>query len=313
MQQKGGLVLKLFNTAIRLGRIKAETGRTRFWYWLLDRLVLKKVRKHLGINHWDAGISGAAKINPHILTFFSALGLPLLEGYGLTENAPVVACNTLQDNRPGSVGKILEGMTVVIDHSREPEAPDGEIVVYGPCVMQGYWNKPDQTREVITADGGLRTGDRGWFDPDGFLFVIGRFKEEYKLENGRYVRPAELEEAIKDLPWVNNCMVYGDGKPYNVLLVVPNRPALETVQKTLALKQPLPAGLQNEPLQARLVRELNQHLQGKFQDYEIPARIAFVEDDWTIENGMLTQTLKLKRWFVWEKYKSLILVLYEQD
>jgi long-chain acyl-CoA synthetase len=311
MQQQGGLVLRLFNEAIRLGNIKMETGRTSFKYWLLDKLILQKIRKRLGIIRWQAGISGAAKINPSVLTFMHALGLPILEGYGLTENSPAVSCNRFQEMRLGSVGKPTGIMTVVIDKSREPEAPDGEIMVYGPCVMQGYWNKPDKTREVLTADGGLRTGDRGWLDADGFLFITGRFKEEYKLENGMYIRPVDLEEAIKELPWVSNCMVWGDGKPYNILLAVPNLPALEKIQKIIGLSLPSKELLHNDQLNALLLEKLREHLQEAFEDYEIPHKMAFVEEDWTIENGMLTQTLKLKRWLVGDKYRDRILALYE--
>ena len=167
-------------------------------------------------------------MNVEISHFFSDIGISVYDCYGLTETTPAVTMNCPTAHRPGSVGRAIDQVRVVIDKSvTDDGGEDGEIVVYGPNVMQGYHNNPKATDEVMTSDGGFRTGDRGRLDADGYLYITGRIKEQYKLVNGKYVFPAALEEEMKLLPQVETVMVYGEGRDYNVALVVPDFEVLE--------------------------------------------------------------------------------------
>ncbi len=177
----------------------------------------------------------------------------------------------------------------------EDGSDEGEIIVYGPNVMLGYLNKPEKTAEIMTEDGGLCTGDQGHLDADGYLFVTGRFKEEYKLNNGKYVFPAEIEEEIKLLPFVANAFVYGDGKQYNVMLLVPNLPLLQHFVKDNKITVSSGELLSSPAVKELLLKIIAQQLKKRFGGYEIPQKMAFLEEDFTVDNGMLTQTLKIKR------------------
>src|SRR5690606_25374578 len=153
-----------------------------------------------------------------IAEFVDALGIMLYEGYGLTETSPVVTVNCPGHRKIGSVGKPLPGVRVVVDESQSDTPSEGEIIVYGPNVMVGYHNREEETRSVMTSDGGFRTGDLGYIDSDGYLYITGRSKELYKLETGRYVAPAALEEELKVSPYISNVVLYGANKPHNVAL-----------------------------------------------------------------------------------------------
>lgn len=215
--------------------------------------------------------------------------------------------------RANSVGKALEKIDIVIDRSKATDGSDeGEIIIYGPNVMQGYHKKPDKTAEIMTPDGGIRTGDRGRLDKDGFLYITGRFKEEYKLANGKYVFPAEIEEYIKLLPYVANVMVSGDGRMYNVALIVPNVPVMEKLAREVRLSVSLKELLHSNQVKRMITKEIANHLKEKFGGYEIPQKVAFVEEDFTVENGLLTQTMKPKRSQIVERYKGIIENLYTE-
>ena len=172
--------------------------------------------------------------------------------------------------------------------------------------MKGYHNKPEETRKVMTADGGFRTGDRGKFDKDGFLYMTGRIKEQYKLENGKYVFPAAIEEDIKLLPNVDNAMVYGEGKPYNICLVHPD---FEVLCK-YAAKRNIPTDpdslVKNKDVTDMIEKEIVEWLKKKYGGYEIPQKYIFLVDDFTRENDMVTPTMKLKRRVVKKEYQDLI-------
>jgi len=229
MEDAGGLKKKLFDAACAAAKEKRElaekgqsSGAVNFKHKLLDKLVFTKIRDAMG-GRVTGALTASAAMNKEIAEFFYDIGIPTYDCYGLTETAPAVTMNSPEDWRIGSVGKVLEGQKVVIDQSISEEgADDGEIIVYGPNIMKGYHNKPEETAAVLMPDGGFRTGDRGRFDDDGFLWITGRIKEQYKLSNGKYVFPAVIEEEIKLIPEVANAMVYGDGKPYNICLVLPD-------------------------------------------------------------------------------------------
>ena len=187
--------------------------------------------------------------------------------------------NCPEAHRPGSVGRPIDQVRVVIDQTSTGDGSgDGEIVVYGPNVMQGYHNNPDATREVMTEDGGFRTGDRGRLDRDGYLYITGRIKEQYKLVNGKYVFPAALEEEIKLLPQVETVMVYGDGRDYNVALVVPDFEVLEKYAREKNLPDDPKALAANPQVQAMISNTINDTLKGKFGGYEIPRKFLFMTE-----------------------------------
>ncbi|MFX1236892.1 MAG: AMP-dependent synthetase/ligase [Promethearchaeota archaeon] len=260
--------------------------------------------------------TGGAVMNLEIAQFFIDIGIPTYDGYGMTETSPTITCNYPTGNKLGTVGRPLENVSVIIDKSEVGEdSRDGEIVCYGPNVMLGYHNKPEKTAETMVEDPvlgkGVRTGDRGWIDEDGYLHVTGRFKEEYKLENGKYVHPASIEDAVKLSPFIGNIMIYGDGKPYNVGLVFPDPLMLSIVAKNMGITEIEPKKLVDDPKIQKYLEEtvLNQLKEG-FSKYEIPKKLIFTAEEFTVENGLLTQTMKLKRRNVLEKHGDQLNALY---
>ncbi len=317
MNEAGGLAKALFSMGVdsaRKRRELAEKGQSSFLtnlkFKLADRIVFRKIRERFG-GRLTTAITGSATMNVKIGHFFSDMGIPVYDCYGLTETTPAVTMNCPAAHRPGSVGRPIDQVTVEIDRLfLDENADDGEIIVYGPNVMQGYNNKPDATREVMTTDGGFRTGDRGRLDEDGFLFITGRIKEQYKLENGKYVFPSAIEEEIKLLPWVENAMVYGDGRPYNVCMVVPDFAVLGKYARENRLPEE-PAHLVAETaVQEMIAGEITAFLKGKFGGYEIPKKYVFLQEDFSLEKGTLTQTMKLKRLSVLGQYQDQLQALY---
>ena len=216
--------------------------------------------------------------------------------------------------RLGSVGKVLEGQKVVIDTSVvEYGADDGEIVICGPNVMKGYHNKPEETRRVMTVDGGFRTGDRGKFDKDGFLYMTGRIKEQYKLENGKYVFPSSMEEDIKLLPNVANVMVHGDEKPYNICLVHLDFEVLGKYAEKNNIPSAPESLVKNKDINDMIEKEIVEFLKKKYGGYEIPKKFLFLTEGFTLENDMITQTMKLKRRIAIKEYPHLIDEAYVKE
>jgi len=319
MRDEGGMKLRLFETAVALAKQKRElAGKGESDPVLntklagLDLLVFAKIRERFG-GRLKGALTASATMNPEIAHFFFDIGIPIYDCYGLTETSPAVTMNCSASYRLGSVGRTVERVKVVIDRSVvEPDATDGEIIVYGPNVMQGYHNKPEDTKAVMTEDGGFRTGDRGRFDRDGFLFITGRIKEQFKLENGKYVFPAALEEDIKLMPEIANAMIYGEGKPYNVCLVYPDYAFLSRYAHENNLPEKPSEMAVNRQIQDHVVAGINAALKGRYGGYEIPKKFLFLSEDFTLENGMLTQTMKLKRRVVLDRYMKDIEDLYRE-
>ncbi len=317
MEEEGGLKKALFDAARKTARKKRklkEQGQsslmTNLQFMLFDKLVFSKIRAGFG-GRLQGALTASAVMNREIGEFFFDIGVPAYDCYGLSETSPAVAMNCRNAYRLGSVGKVLEGQTVVIDKSVvEDGADDGEIVIYGPNVMKGYHNKPEETQKVMTEDGGFRSGDRGRFDQDGFLYITGRIKEQYKLENGKYVFPHSIEEDIKLLPNVANAMVYGEGRPYNICLVFPDFDVLGKYAKKNTLPSDPESLLKDNAVTEMLEEEIVGYLRKKYGGYEIPKKFIFLDDDFTLENGMMTQTLKLKRRNVVQGYQELIDAAY---
>ena len=319
VNEAGGIKKKLFDAGVAAAKRKRElaaqgksSALTNLTFRVIDRIVFRKIRELFG-GRLRGSMTGSAAMNPEISRFFFDIGIPLYDAYGLSETTPGITVNCPDAYRIGSVGRVLDKVRVVIDQSVvEPGARDGEIVVYGPNVMKGYHNKPEATRAVMTEDGGIRTGDRGRIDEDGYLWITGRIKEQYKLENGKYVFPAALEEDICLNHFVQSAIVYGAGREYNVCLLVPDFAAL----KDYAAKHNLPDDAEslaaNEEIRSMITGEILASLKGKYGSYEIPRKFDFLTEGFTLENGMLTQTMKLKRRVITEKYAERLEALYRQ-
>jgi long-chain acyl-CoA synthetase len=319
MNETGGLALKLFTMGIDSAaelRELSKQGKTPFLpklkYALADRVVFSKIRQRFG-GRLQAALTASAMMNVEVAQFFTDIGLPVFDAYGLTETSPAVTMNNRTANKPGSVGRPIDKVRVTIDRSMTGEDQnEGEVIVYGPNVMQGYHNKPAATRAVMTEDGGFRTGDLGYLDDDGFLFITGRIKEQYKLENGKYVFPVSLEEEIQMSPWVENVLIYGEGRSHNVCLIVPNFDKLAAWAKHRGLQAKTPDELiALREAQVMISESITSSLKGKFGGYEIPRNFILVKEQFSVDNGMLTQTLKLKRRKVVEHYEEQINSAYD--
>jgi long-chain acyl-CoA synthetase len=289
---------------------------------LVDKVVFQKVRARFG-GRLKYAFSGGAALSREVAEFIDSLGIIVYEGYGLTETSPVVTANTPGGRRIGSVGLPIPGVRVEIDpvgaewkpaENGKPARAEGEIVVYGHNVMKGYLKRPEENAAVLTDAGGFRTGDMGYIDAQGFLFITGRIKEQYKLENGKYVVPTPLEEDLKLSPYVLNVMVYGDNRPFNVALVVANVSALKDwARSDPASLRGLPDDTESLLKDPRVVslfkKEIDKH-SAEFKGFERVGEFALIVDDFTTDNGMLTPSLKLKRRKVIETYGSLVEQLY---
>ncbi len=319
MHDEGGVKKKLFDAACATAMKKRELeniGEKKVFlnikHAILDKLVFSKIRAVVG-GRITGAMTGSAAMNKEIAEFFFDIGISIFDCYGLSETAPGVTMNSPLAWRIGSVGKVLDGQKVVIDNSvSEAGADDGEIIVYGPNVMKGYHNKPEETAAVMTADGGFRTGDRGRLDEDGFLWITGRIKEQYKLSNGKYVFPAAIEEEIKLLPNVANALVYGDGRPYNICLLLPDFEVTKRWAEREGVSPEPDDLLANSSFKEMLSSEIRAHLKKTFGGYEIPEKFLLIKEDFTVDNKMLTQTLKLKRRVVVDHYAEEIEGLYRQ-
>lgn len=275
---------------------------------LAETLVVSKLRGHFGGKlRW--AFSGAAALPVEVAEFMDALGVTIHEGYGLTESSGSSTSNPSGAVRFGSVGKPLPGVRIEIDRSAvtTEEPREGEIVIHGHGVMQGYHNQPDATAAVLTSERGLRTGDVGYLDDDGYLYITGRLKELYKLDSGRYVAPIPLEDKLKLSPFISQCMLYGAGQPYNVALVVVDVPALwahyggthTSVQDMLA-----------DPRTRRLYEEEILKYSRDFRAFELVRNFWLELEPFAQENGMLTPTQKLRRRKVLERYEARLKSLY---
>jgi long-chain acyl-CoA synthetase len=280
---------------------REPAGALAFKYRLATKLVFSKLQQRVG-GRLRYFVSGGAPLAPEINKFFYAAGLTILEGYGLTETSPVIAVNTPQAFRIGTVGKPAAGVEVRI-------APDGEILTRGPHVMKGYFNKPEATAETIDAEGWLHTGDIGQLE-DGFLRITDRKKDIIVTAGGKNIAPQPIENQVKTNKYVSQAVMIGDKRKYPVMLVVPNFEQLEKWAKYKNLLWTSRSELLAHPLtRAKMDKEVIGKLTG-FANYEMPKKIALLEEDFSIESGELTPTLKVKRRVVDRKYQELIDALY---
>jgi len=302
MHEEGGLKKRLFDMSCEEA-VKCRGKATKsLKLKILDKIVFSKIRERFG-GRLEGVLTASAVMNPQIAMFFADLGIPTYDAYGLTETAPAITMNSpLRGNRYGSVGKCVENMHVEIDKSiTGKDSEDGEIIAYGAHVMMGYHNKPKLTSEVMMKDSwngfpGIRTGDQGRLTADGFLYITGRYKDEYKLSNGKYIHPESLETEIKLIRNITNAFVWGEGKEYNVAVIVPDFAAMKKDDRIAKWAQGSPQEVvRNKNVQDFLSSEIKSHLQKSYGGYEIPQRFIFTSEDFTLENGLVTQTMKLKR------------------
>ena len=270
--------------------------------WLLaNRLVYKKVREGLG-GRLRIVSSGGAPLSKELAEFFWAIGVPIYQGYGLTETSPIVS-NNYPQNRVGSSGKAIANVQVRI-------AEDGEILVKGPCIMQGYYKNPDATRETLTEDGWFRTGDIGHLDADGYLYITDRKKDLLKTAAGKFVAPQPIENALKTSPYILNAMVVGDKRKFVAALIVPNPTTVGARLADEGLRFSSNSELVAHPRTRALIEKEVKRLTAHLAQYETIKRFALLPEDFTFDSGTLTFTLKLKRRVVEEKYRSVIESLY---
>lgn len=311
MQREKPIKRGLFTWAVRAGRQvkEAEWQRrrpsllARLQYGIARRLVFSKVLERFG-GRLKFSVSGGAPLAREIAEFFDIVGLPILNGYGLTESSPVIAVNRLEANRLGSVGQAPPGVEIKI-------APDGEILARGPNIMKGYWNKPEATAEAIDADGWLHTGDIGYLDQDGFLFITDRKKDLIVTSGGKNIAPQPIEARLAASSYVAQAVVIGDNLPYCSVLIVPNFENLEAYLKdhgvdgnlsheTMA-KHPVA-----EALVAAAVKEANEPLAA----YERIRRFTVLPRELSLEQGEITPTLKVRRGVVTQRFKEQIEQMY---
>ena len=287
MKKQTGLKAKLIKATIFLGRKKLLKQKMslseKLLNFIVDILVRKKIKKQFGGN-LKAFVSGGGALDREIGEFLNAIGLPTLQGYGLTETSPVVSCNPIDKIKVETVGPPFKGNQVKI-------AEDGEILVKGENVMLGYWNKKEDTKKVIK-DGWLYTGDIGDIDPnDGYLKITDRKKDIIVSAGGDNISPAKIENKLLNFTAIDKCMVYGDGKNYLVALIVPNKEFKKQKEKI------------NE-----IINKINKNstLVEKIKKFEL------INEDFSIENGLLTPTMKVKRSKVIVKYKNILESFYKK-
>jgi long-chain acyl-CoA synthetase len=252
-------------------------------------------------------VSGSAALSREVAEFIDALGINVFEGYGLTETSPIATANYPGNRKIGSVGKPIPGVEITLDKSVTGDAKNGEILIKGPNIMQGYHNRAEENAQVLMKDRTFRSGDMGYVDEDGYLYITGRIKEQYKLENGKYVVPSPLEEELKLSPFIANVMIHGANKPYNVALIVPDKSAITRWAAEKGVK--IESIEKSDDVKKLIEEELKKH-STSFKGFERPQRFALTTEDFTTDNGMLTPTLKLKRRNVLAKYEKDLDALY---
>jgi long-chain acyl-CoA synthetase len=312
---KGGLSKRIFDWSLgvarRLGKHYSSGERVppllEFQRDIADRLVFEKLRAALG-GRIKRMVSGGAALPADIALVFSGAGVPVLQGYGLTETSPVIAVNTLEHNRIGSVGRHLPGLEVEI-------AEDGEILTRGPQVFQGYFNKTDETALSFTEEPEpdkrwFKTGDIGRFDKDGFLFITDRKKDLIKTSAGKYVAPQMIEGLINQSEFVEQAVIVGDKRKYVSALIVPDFERLRAWAKEQGIQQNNKTELVAERRVSELIKGEVNRLTRNLADYEKVKRIALLADEFSIDGGELTPTLKVRRRVVEQKYIELIESLY---
>ena len=306
-----GFKKTIFFWALRLAERYDETKKHNGWFYLqklkiADKLVFKEWRKVFGGN-LELIISGGAAIQPRLTKIFTAIGIQLSEGYGLTETSPVIASNslTLGKLKSGTVGVVMDNQEVMI-------AENGEILVKGPNVMLGYYKDEEKTREAIDENGYFHTGDKGCFDEDGLLKITGRIKEIFKTSMGKYVSPVLIENKIKESPFIGEMLVIGEGQKFAAAIIYPN---FEHLKSWCNIKG-IPYTTDEEMIQSkdiimRFRKEIDKY-NATLGDYEQVKKFELIAKEWTIESGEMTVSLKPRRSKIMANYADLVEKIYAE-
>ncbi len=302
-----GIKKKLFYWAVNIGLQYEPYGQNGAWYEfklkIARKLILSKWQEALGGN-LELIASGSAALQPRLARVFTAAGMTLVEGYGLTETSPVISVNDMRKGhfKIGTVGKVIDGVEVKI-------AEDGEILCKGPNVMMGYYKEEKMTQKVMTG-AYFHTGDIGEIDDEGFLRITDRKKEMFKTSGGKYIAPQVIENQMKQSLFIEQIMVVGEGKKMPAAVIQPNVEYVTNWLKEKGINCNSLAEAVREPLLKEAIeKEIEQHNQN-FGSWEQVKKIELTPEEWTIDDGHLTPTMKLKRKIVSEKYKDLIETMY---
>lgn len=312
LAKKGKIASKIFNSSVAIGW-RNFCKKNRIPYneklsmsdFVLGKLFFGKISNLLQSQFGGrlaVAISGGAALNNRVARVFCGLGLPIIPGYGMTETSPIICGNKVEDNNPDTVGRLLKDVEVRL-------GDQNEIQVKGDLVMKGYWNRPEDTAKTFTSDGWLRTGDVGAFDEAGRLNIKGRIKEIIVTSTGEKISPVDLENAIEVVPLINQAYVFGDGFPYIAALLSLDREQWEQKARELGLDPKDPASLDDQNARHMVLQIVKKCCQS-FPAYAVPKNVCLTLDAWTIDNGLLTPTLKLKRGPMMQKYGEKIQALY---
>jgi long-chain acyl-CoA synthetase len=309
LQHKPAAVRKLFQLAVDVGwkRFEYQQGRAGWspaiLLWpLLEKLVAGKVVAKLG-GRLHTAISGGAPLPADIARTFLALGVPVIQGYGLTETSPVLTVNRIEANLPESVGTTL-------DHVALKVGEESELLARGESVMLGFWNRPEETARVIDQEGWLHTGDVARIDDQGYVYITGRLKDIIVLSNGEKVSPADMELAISLDPLVEQVMVVGEGRAFLSALIVPAQEPWSRLAAELGLDPGDAASYRDQRIVERVLSRIGEQLRD-FPGYAQIRAVTLLQEPWSVENGLLTPTLKTKRSEVIKHYNSDLERLYQ--
>ena len=308
LEKKSTLSRLIFNYAVEVGYSRFEFRQQRgpkkisHLLWpLLNALVAKEVMSKLG-GRLRLAMGGGAPLSTEVSRMFIGLGLPILQGYGMTECSPVACTNSIKNNVPSSVGHAIPGVEVKLGENNA-------LLIHGPNVMLGYWNNPEATAAVLAPDGWLNSGDMARID-DGIITITGRLKEIIVMSTGEKIPPADMEAAILRDPLFEQVMLIGEGRSYLSVLVVMNPGCWEKISLQHKLDPEIGRLVQNKKIEEILLERIT-HQTREFPGYAKIRRVALVPEPWTVENGMLTPTLKLKRAKVLDHYQAAVSKLYE--
>ncbi len=297
-----GFKKKLATAAMKRARSKSHLEKPGLLDKLFDALVYKKLRVAMGGN-LRLVVSGSAPLDPALYAFFLNIGLPIFEGYGLTEASPVIAANFPGNRKVGTVGKIFPKVEAKI-------ADDGEILARGPGIMRGYWGKPEETAKAVDGDGWLHTGDLGHLDAEGFLKITGRKKELFKTAGGKYVAPVPIEQALAGCKLVDMALVVAEGRPFTSALCFPDMESLSAVKQEMGCESVSDADFLKSPEAIAYVQKHVDGVNARLNHWEKVQKFALLEAPLSIDANELTPTMKIRRHVVEEKYAGLIKAFY---
>ncbi len=311
LKEKSAIAQKLFNLAVSVGwaRFEYQQGRGKWspklLLWpVLNKLVASKIQEKLG-GRLRVAASGGAALSPDVAKLFIGLGIPLVQGYGLTEASPVVAANRLNDNIPASIGVALSEVEVRVGEN-------SELQTRSACVMQGYWQNDEATKETFTEDGWLKTGDQARIESDGHIYITGRLKDIIVLSNGEKIPPSDMEIALALNPLFEQALVIGEGRAYLSALLVLNENEWTAIAQELEVDTIDPESLNSEVVKKRVLLNVRSALKD-FPGYARIRQISLYLSPWTVEDGLMTPTFKLKRKKMIERYADDIERMYQED